>query len=62
MIKFKAHFGGAKVDKEGEVKITLIVPQTDAAKAIALTMVTGTVFDVAIVPEVEGLEEVKRIE
>ena len=53
MITFKACFGGIKVDKEGEAKITFIVPQSEVAKAISLSVIPETVFDVKVDPEVK---------
>jgi hypothetical protein len=51
MITFKAYFGGARICKDGEVKITLVVSAMEAPQALALSVKTDTTFDVTVEPE-----------
>jgi hypothetical protein len=50
-MQFKATFGSLKVDKEGEVKLVLVVPQTEAGNVIGLSVIPETVFNVTVEPD-----------
>ena len=52
-IKFSAIINGVKVDREGECVISLSVPKSDSAQAIALGVLTERVLVVHISEENE---------
>lgn len=53
-IKLKAIVYSARSDKDGEWKLTLSIPQSDAIKAAGLATQVETVFDVTFEPEEGG--------
>lgn len=53
MTKFKAHLHGVKIDKDGEATISIKAPQSEIEQILALSLLSNTVFNVEITPDVE---------
>lgn len=51
IIQLKATIYSTRSDKDGEFKITLCIPQSDAVKAAALATQVETLFNVEFTPE-----------
>ncbi len=57
MLTIKAALHSARVDKDGEWKVTFIIPETEGSKVAALTTLIEQILTLSIEPDKEESEK-----